>query len=85
MSNGFEDNNPSEPTVDEVHGVEGNAGDLDDGVVTSSEKEQRDHVDDGHDTSAVAELSSGGGIALAHVDLPHAQSAVGSEVAEEHE
>lgn len=85
VRNGFKDNDPSEPTVDEVHGVERNSGDLDDRVVASSKEEQRNHVDDRHDTGTVAELSSGGGIALAEVDLPHAESAVGSEVAQKHE
>ena len=36
VGDGLEDNNSSKPAVDEVHGVEGDTGELDDRVVTTS-------------------------------------------------
>lgn len=82
MRNSLEDYNASKPAVDQVHGVEGDTGELDDGVVASCEEEQGNHVDDSHDTSAVAELTGGGSVTLAPVNLPHAQPDIGGEVAD---
>lgn len=85
VSNGFKDSDSSEPTVDKVHGVERDSGELDDGVVASGEKEQRNHVHDRHDTGTVAELCSRGVIALFPIDPPDAEANIGSEVAHEQE
>ena len=85
VGNGFQDGDPSKPTVDEVHGVERNSSKLDDGVVASGEEEQRNHVDDRHHTGTVAELCSRGGIALVPVNPPDAETNIGSKVAHQHE
>lgn len=82
VRNGLENDDSSEPTVDKVHGVEGDTSQLDDGVIAASKKEQGNHVDDSHDTRAAQKLTSTSGIG-AVVNPPHAESNVDTKVAEE--
>ena len=58
VGNCLEDNDSPKPAVDQVHGIERDASELDDGVVATSKQEQWDHVDNGHDTRAAEELAS---------------------------
>ena len=84
VSNCLENDNTSKPAVNKVHGVEGDAGELDDGVVATSKEEQWDHVDDSHDTGAAEEFTSTRGKG-AVVDLPDTKANVDSEVANQEE
>ena len=84
VGNSLEHNDSSKPAMDQVHGVEGDTSELDDGVVASSQKEERDHVDDRHDTRTAEELTGALGVA-AVVDLPDAETNVDSEVAHKEE
>lgn len=58
VSDCLEDDDPSKPAVDQVHGVKRNSGEVNDGVVATSQEEQGDHVDDSHDARAAQELAS---------------------------
>lgn len=76
----LEDHDTSEPAVNQVHGVEGDTGQLDDGVVATGQKEEGNHVHDSHDTGTAKELASTGREA-AVIDLPETESNVGGKVA----
>lgn len=69
--------------MDQIHGVERDASKLDDGIVAAGQKKQGNHVDDSHNTGAVADLASDGGIVLLPVDAPDGKSNIGAEVAQE--
>lgn len=84
MGKSFKDHDSSKPAVDQVHGVERNTSELDDGVVAASQEEERDHVYDGHDARTAEKLASTCREA-AVVNLPDAESDVDSEVANEEE
>ena len=84
VGNSLEDDNPSKPAVDEVHGVEGDARQLDDWVVAASEEEEGNHVDDGHDTGAAEEFTSARGKG-AVINLPDAETNVDAQVANQEE
>ena len=45
VHDGFEHNDPADPSMDHVVCVERDAGPLDEWVVTTSQQNQRDHVD----------------------------------------
>jgi hypothetical protein len=76
----LENHDTSKPAVNQVHGVEGDTGQLDDGVVATSEEEEGNHVHDRHDTGTAEKLASTGREA-AVIDLPETESNVGSKVA----
>jgi len=84
VGDSLEDDNSSKPAVNKVHGVERDAGELDDGVVAASQEEERNHVHDRHDTRTAEELTSTGREA-AVVDLPDAESDVDGKVADQKE
>lgn len=56
MSESLKNDDAANPAVDKVEGVERDASDLDEGVVATSEEEEREHVHDTQDTGAVTEL-----------------------------
>jgi len=80
VRNSLEDDNPSKPAVDEVHGVERDTRQLDDWVVATSEEEQGDHVDDSHDTGAAEEFTSARGKG-AVINPPDAETNVDAQIA----
>lgn len=81
MRDSLERNNASEPPVQQVEGVERHIQPLDQGVIASSEKDQGHHVDDGEDTSSVAEQIGDRGEVLVKVDVNKAECHIGSKVA----
>ena len=84
MGKSLKDNNSSEPAVNQVHGIERDTGELDDRVVTTGQEEERDHVDDGHDTRTAEKFTSTGR-ETAVVDLPDAESDVDGEITDQEE
>ena len=80
----LKDNDTSKPAVDQVHGIERDTGELDDGVVAAGQEEEGDHVDDRHD-ARTAEKLTGTGREATVVDLPDAKSDVDGEVANQEE
>jgi hypothetical protein len=84
VGNRLEDDNSPEPAMDQVHGVERDTGELDDGVVAASQEEERDHVHDRHDTRTAEKLTSTGREA-AVIDLPDAEPNVDGKVADQEE
>lgn len=85
MADGLQDYNTSEPTVDQVHGVEGDSSEPDEGVVAACQEEERNHVDGSHDTGSANELRQNSCGGLAVVDPPEAETDIGCEVSTEEE
>ena len=54
----LKDHDTSKPAVNQVHGVEGDTSQLDDGVVATSQEEERQHVHDRQNTGTVSNLCS---------------------------
>lgn len=77
----LECDNTSQPPVQQVEGVERHVQPCDQGVVASSKKDQRHHVDDGKNTSSVAEQIGDGSEVLVKVNVNEAECHIGSEVA----
>lgn len=84
MCNSLEDYNSSEPAMDQVHSVERDTGKLHDGVVATSQEEERNHVDNSHDARTAEEFASTCREA-AVVDLPDTETNVDRKVAHEEE
>lgn len=80
----LKNHNSSKPAVNQVHGVERDTSELDDGVVAAGQDEKRNHVDDSHDTRTAKKLASTCREA-AVVDLPDTETDVDSEVSNEEE
>ena len=85
MSNGFQNHNPADPSVDEVEGIKRNSAELDQWVVTPSQDEQWKHVHHGQYTAAVSKFSSHLGKLPAEVDADHAERNIGAEITQNHE
>lgn len=78
VGKGLEDDNATNPTVDQVEGVERDARDLDEGVVAASQQEEREHVHDAQHTGTVAELT--GSTLAAEVDVDDGEGDVHARV-----
>ena len=53
MDKSFEDNDPPDPTVNQVVGIESDTRPFDQWVITPSQKDQGNEVDSREDTSAI--------------------------------
>lgn len=83
VSKRLQNHDATQPSMNEIVRVEGNAEQPDEGIVPPSQDEQRNHVDDGEDTRPVPHQSGNLGEWQRVVDGSDAKSDVGSEVGEE--
>lgn len=84
MSDGLEDNDTANPAVQEVEIVKRNAHEPDHGVVAASQKEKRNHVQHGQDSSA-ADGSADEDFLVGPINLPDRKDDVEGKVANEPE
>jgi hypothetical protein len=84
MGKSLKNNDPSKPAMNQVHGVEGDSGKLDDRVVASSKKEERDHVDNRHNTCTAEKLAGALG-EVTVINSPETESDVDGKVPHEEE
>jgi len=84
VSNGFKNNDTAKPSVNQVHRVKRDAGQLDDWIVAPGQEEKRDHVDDSHNAGTGDELAGTFGV-VAVVNPPEAEADVDTKVANEEE
>ena len=83
MSKSLQSHNTTQPTVEEVEGIERDAQPADERVVATGHEEQWDHVGDGEGSSAVDEHGRGSADWLGEIDTHNTESDIGGEVAGE--
>lgn len=85
VGDGLEDDDASEPSVDQVVGVKGDAQKRDQRVVSTSEEEERDHVNDGQDACSVPDKTSNTLPLIAEINVDDAEGDVGRKIGDEEE
>lgn len=83
MDERLEDDDTSQPSVEEVEGVERDAEELDERVVAAGKDEQRNHVDDGQISGAVSDEGGDGLEGPGKVDGDDAKGDIGGKVGHE--
>lgn len=83
MDEGLENGNTAKPSVDQIVSVKGDSQERNKRVVSSSQKEERNHVESGQDAGTVADLGGSNLKTLGIGDLDDTEDDIGGEVGSE--